>query len=558
MFPCFGLSLFWRKTIMAKKAFSGWRGGGGAAVLLGALLLAFLTTQNSLPADAEEKAAALPSDLAKIPSDAFFLVSGRIAELWNSEVNKPVRQKLAKHMDEGAKEFEKKYGLSLDEVERMTVVFMDPPHGGVEPLFFVRTTKPYERAKVIEAGKAKEQPYKGQTLFVGEKDWAVYPLDAQALVYGGVASIHGLIDHPAPKTEGNLADALKLASGKHSMVFGVNVKAFNEAVGAQLPGEVEPFKPLLEALYSTLTFDVGTETRAEVKLTFASEKDAQAAVKPARTGLDLARAGVERGVEELSKEKEMSQFVELLKQLQESLKAVQVEQKGKTLQAAVQHKIDVANVGVVLMEAVQKVREAAARAQSQNNLKQLGLAMHNYHDANGRFPPQATYNKNGKPLLSWRVLILPYIDQENLYKQFHLDEPWDSEHNKKLLAVMPKTYASPQDEKTVQEHLTHFQGFVGKGTIFEGKQGVQIASITDGTSNTIMFAEAEKAVPWTKPEDIPFDPAKPLPKLGLPDTSGFQAALCDGSVHMISHKIKPETLRNLIMRNDGNPIGQDF
>ena len=543
---------------MAMKALTRWRCGGVAALLLGALLLVLLTSEYPLPADAEAKNAALPADLAKIPSDAVFLVSGRIAELWSSDVVKSARQKLAK-IDEGSREFEKKYGLSLTEIERMTLVIIDPPPGKEEPLMFVRTTKPYERAKVAAVRNAKEQQYKGQTLFVGDGDWVVYPLDAQALVYGSVAAVHGLIDHPEPKPAGNLADAVHLASGKHSVVCGINVKAFNDAVGAQLPGEVEPFKPLLEALYSTLTLDVGTETRAEVKLTFASEKDAKAAVKPAQTGLDLARTGIERGVEELSKDKEMSNFAELLKQLQASLKSVQVEQSGKTLHAAVQHKVDVANVGVVLMQAVQRVREAAARTQSANNLKQLALAMHNYHDAMRSFPPQATYNKNGKPLLSWRVMLLPYLDQKDLYSEFHLDEPWDSEHNKKLLAKMPKLYASPlQDENSLKEYASHYQGFIGKGAIFDGKEGVKITDIVDGTSNTIMFVEASKAVPWTKPEDMPFDPAKTLPKLGFPGASGYMAAMCDGSVRMISHKITKETLRNAIMRNDGNPLGPDF
>jgi hypothetical protein len=543
---------------MAMKALTRWQ-GGGAAALIGALLLALLTTENPLPADAEAKESALPSDLAKIPSDAVLLASGRIAELWNSDVTKSVRQKLAKEMDRGSREFENKYGLSLDEIERMTLVIIDPPPGREDPLMFVRTAKPYERAKVVAAKKAKEEQFKGKTLFVGEGSSAVYPLDGQALVYGSVAGIHGLIDHPEPKTAGNLADAIHLASGKHAVVTGLNVKALNDAVGAQLPGEVEPFKPLLEALSGAVTLDVGAETRMEVKLTFASEKEAEAAVKPARSGLDLARAGAERGVEEFTKNKELSQFADLLKQLQASLKSTQVEKSGKTLRASVQHKIDVATVGVVVMEAVQKVREAAARTQSQNNLKQIAIAMHNYHDALGRFPPPATYNKNGKPLLSWRVMILPYIEQDNLYKQFHLDEPWDSEHNKKLLAVMPKTYASPfQDEKSLTEHGTHYQGFVGKGTIFEDKKGIQISDITDGTSNTIMVVEASTAVPWTKPEDIPFDPAKPLPKLGFPGASGFSAAMCDGSVHLISQKITKETLRNAIMRNDGNPLGNDF
>ncbi len=176
-----------------------------------------------------------------------------------------------------------------------------------------------------------------------------------------------------------------------------------------------------------------------------------------------------------------------------------------------------------------------------------------------QFPARATFDKNGKPMLSWRVMILPYLEQQNLYNQFHLDEPWDSAHNKKLLAVMPRTYASPDDEKTLKDHTTYFQGFVGKGTVFEGKKGISLVDITDGTSNTIMIVEASKAVPWTKPDDIAYDAAKPLPKLGRGDANTFQAAFCDGSVHALKKTIKPMVLRNLITRDDGNVIdAKDF
>src|SRR2546421_12689862 len=99
--------------------------------------------------------------------------------------------------------------------------------------------------------------------------------------------------------------------------------------------------------------------------------------------------------------------------------------------------------------------------------------MHGYHDTHKHFPPAALRGKEGKPLLSWRVLLLPYLEQDSLYKEFHLDEPWDSEHNKKLLARMPKLFAGP-DEKALAAHETHYQAFVGKGAVFEGKKGVPI------------------------------------------------------------------------------------
>src|SRR5207249_2954876 len=123
----------------------------------------------------------------------------------------------------------------------------------------------------------------------------------------------------------------------------------------------------------------------------------------------------------------------------------------------------------------------AGRRQGQNNLKQIGLAMHSYHDTYKHLPMHAIYSKDGKtPLLSWRVAILPYIEQNNLYMQFKLDEPWDSAHNKKLLEMMPKTYQMPNVEGG-QPSTTRYLAFTGKGTVFEGTKGIRIQDITDGT-----------------------------------------------------------------------------
>ena len=103
-----------------------------------------------------------------------------------------------------------------------------------------------------------------------------------------------------------------------------------------------------------------------------------------------------------------------------------------------------APVGVaLLLPAVRSARGAARRAASTNNLKQIALAMHNHHDASKEFPAAYSTDKQGKPLLSWRVKILPLIGQDALYRQFHLDEPWDSEHNKKLIPLMPPVYMAP-------------------------------------------------------------------------------------------------------------------
>ena len=193
-----------------------------------------------------------------------------------------------------------------------------------------------------------------------------------------------------------------------------------------------------------------------------------------------------------------------------------------------------------------------------NDLKQLALAVHSYHDTYGRFPSAAVYDKDGKPLLSWRVQILPYIEQEELYKQFHLDEPWDSEHNKKLLDKMPTTFA-PENSEAFKKHETFFQGFAGKGSVFGGKAGPMMSDIAalNGTSNTILFVEAAKSVPWTKPEDIALDEGKLLPKLGGLSKDGFLAAFCDGSVRFLPLTIDEKDLRRTATYTNTEPFSLD-
>jgi RNA polymerase sigma factor (sigma-70 family) len=198
------------------------------------------------------------------------------------------------------------------------------------------------------------------------------------------------------------------------------------------------------------------------------------------------------------------------------------------------------------------------KERSLNNMKFFGLAMHKYRDAHGTFPAAAVYSKKGKPLLSWRVLLLPYLGKEEFYKQFKLDEPWDSDHNKKLLAQMPDIYA-PVRGKPKQPFTTYYQAFTGKGTGFEGKIGLRIPKdFPDGTSNTILIVEAGEAVPWTKPVDLPYEPKQPLPKLGGMFKDGFTVTLADGGARFVKRSISEKTLRNAITRNDGQALGKDW
>jgi hypothetical protein len=181
------------------------------------------------------------------------------------------------------------------------------------------------------------------------------------------------------------------------------------------------------------------------------------------------------------------------------------------------------------------------RARCVNNLKFMSLAMHNFTAMNGGRLPAAAIRKGGKALLSWRVAILPYLEQFALYERFRLDEAWDSPHNASLLKEMPRAYA-PVAYKDATPYGTYYQGLVGPGALFDGEEGTRIADFIDMARPTLMVVEAAHPVPWTKPEDMPYDKGEPLPKLGGQFDDGFYAAFADGSVRFIGREVAPERI----------------
>ncbi|MCC6493377.1 MAG: DUF1559 domain-containing protein [Pirellulales bacterium] len=223
--------------------------------------------------------------------------------------------------------------------------------------------------------------------------------------------------------------------------------------------------------------------------------------------------------------------------------------------------VTAATIGVLvalLLPAVQAAREAARRSVAQNNMNRIMLALHAYHAAQKKFPTQANYDAQGKPLLSWRVHILPYLDQDALYRQFHLDEPWDSDHNKQLIAQMPEVYVEPSSSLGPGEGKTHFVGVAGPGYFFDDQGSPRsIKQITDGTSYTIALVQTDDkhAVIWTKPDDWTPDAKNPLAGLGgVHPGAIFIAALGDGSVRIVGYSIDKSTLKAMFTIAGNEPV----
>ncbi|MFO0946614.1 MAG: DUF1559 domain-containing protein [Planctomycetota bacterium] len=319
------------------------------------------------------------------------------------------------------------------------------------------------------------------------------------------------------------------------------------------PAPIEPFLEIPKLLKSIhLTIELNP---LFIEFTFGAddETDATKFKELMEKAKEMAGAMIEEQMSDLAPAEQTKTALAAMQYTRRMIKAmfdaIQVVKDGENVRVSMSGEMApaMATSGVfaaLLLPAIQQAREAARRTQSASNLKNIAVAMLNYHDVNRSFPAQAIRDAEGKPLLSWRVAILPYIEQLELYKQFKLDEPWDSEHNRSLLSKMPAVYANPNvpgNENTV------YLALVGKGGVFDGEKGTPIRMILDGTSRTLLAAEAnaDQAVPWTKPEDLEFDPDQPFRGLGNLRPNGFNVLFADGSVHFILKSVDPNLLRAL-------------
>ena len=211
-------------------------------------------------------------------------------------------------------------------------------------------------------------------------------------------------------------------------------------------------------------------------------------------------------------------------------------------------------------------KPSEARRKAGEDLQRLAFAMHKYYEVHNRLPPAAILGKDKRPLLSWRVAILPYLGMGEFYEQFKLDESWDSPHNLQLLEKMPRVYL-PEGVATKKPHSTFYRVFVGDGTAFEPDVAVTYTpgpgSISDGSVNTIMIVEAREPVPWTKPQDLKYAADEPLAELGgMFDDGLFLFTTADGGWHLGVRKGENDAdfiklLRLAITRNDGELIDLD-
>jgi hypothetical protein len=358
---------------------------------------------------------------------------------------------------------------------------------------------------------------------------------------------------------GPLADAIAEA-GKHAFAAGVYLSPVLQKLDRRVPAELVPYTALFKARTAVVTGDIDKSAKLTLTMKFEDAAGARRAAPVLEEGIASVAEKIASLADEMKDDRRpfekaaaplVSAFANALKK--STVKATDTVVVANTeLEAG---PVAAKALGDLVL-AVQSRKKAAERM---NNLKQIGLALHSYHDTTGKFPTNV-YGPKGEPLLSWRVHLLPFLEQDNLYKQFKMDEAWDGPNNKKLIEQMPKVYLAP--ERDAPKGQTYYQGFIGPALeplprgvagnawLREGaKNGIRITEIHDGTSNTLAVIEAGRSVTWSKPDDLPFGGA--VPSLGEKGWDRTPALRFDGSVTLFPTDLKPEQFWPYVTINGG-------
>jgi hypothetical protein len=370
------------------------------------------------------------------------------------------------------------------------------------------------------------------------------------------------------KANGPLAEAIAAAGG-HTFAAGIHLTPVLRAFDRRLPPELAPYAALLGTRTAVVTGSLDKSAKLSLTLTFDDIAAARRAAPVLEEGMKMLAAKAAEGAAEMkaSRRPQEQAAAPILEAFAAGLRNATARANGSAVVAAGEVEVGPAAGKAVagLIESLATRKKFIART---NNLKQIGLALHAFHDVNGKLPTNV-YNAKGEAILSWRVHLLPYLEYENLYRQFKMDEPWDSENNKRLVEPMPKVYEVPGRE--APRGKTYFQGFVSpdprkakagnqawlQSWLVEGeKNGRNLAGIPDGSSNTIAVVEARDAVVWSKPDDLPF--GEKLPPLGEERADRFAALMFDGSVRSLPTDIDAHILRALVTVAGGEVVADDF
>jgi prepilin-type processing-associated H-X9-DG protein len=226
-----------------------------------------------------------------------------------------------------------------------------------------------------------------------------------------------------------------------------------------------------------------------------------------------------------------------------------------------------AMLAALLIPAVLVGREATRRALCADNLRRIAQAMSQYEAANGCFPPAYLADKHGKPMHSWRTLLLPYLDEQDLADRYNFDEPWDSPNNRVVTDLTIGLYQCPS-QPGIKGPTTNYMMVVGPHTISDGRQSRKIAEITDGLTDTILLVEvADSLTPWAEPVDLHFDKLnftingrsrREIKEISSYHPHGANVAFCDGSVRLLKDSTNPHLVKAMLTIDGGEAVPSEY
>ena len=513
------------------------------------------------------------ADLIYVHDGVAGFMSIRIGDGWkNPKFKDQFKVGLGRGNDEFDKklaEVETKLGIKLEEVERVTMIVRSADlflkNDKDQFAAVVRTSKAMDRKKIIEYAikelnaKEKQVQHEGNTIHVlddggGAPMVLFFPTDRIVVITPSEAGMKDALRQAKnPPKHAAIARGVKMASsGKYTIVAAMEVK---KDFMNKVPEDFMKQVPNLRDLTGVIVSGTVASDESEAILTFPSKEMAAKGKTDVDTLVTLMKAGLK------------AQKKELPPALQKTIDSISINQSGEEVVVKIKADPNLKDLGDLQGFGFPGRGGGdfggAGRMQSVNNLKQIALAIQGFNDANKSLPNHAVLHpKTGQPLLSWRVAILPYLDQQPLYNQIRQNESWDSPHNRQFSNKIPAVYHLPGK---LNDGRTYYQVFHGSESAFPKTMrppnfpgsGVSMVNITDGTSNTIFVAETGASVNWMQPDDIPFQ----MNDQGLMNRLGnhwgdntFNAAMGDGTVRAFRRDMPALTLQALITRNGGEVV----
>lgn len=525
----------------------------------------------------------VPDDLALVSPDAAGFVTVRLADVINQEAFKRLMQQLAKYDDiapviaNWQTEFEKAFAVKPVDLERVTRFAGPEGASGSAPWLTVVTgVRPFDRDQFL--GRlgvgGRDVDYQDRRYHVagGQQFAVLHFLTDRVLVAGhSEAALRTWLARPAGgNAPAEFRDILALADQRYQAAVDVNLKSevvkgmvreFTQVFGRAAPGEVPsdvPFGAFPDVGHIALFCNVrsatlsGDKLQLRLRLVFADAGAAQRSVEKLRALVVFIREPVRQYLQiftEVGKagdvlDRDSSKWLsELFDQVFLALQDVEIQVAGRVVDVRVPDiSVNLAGLGTFIACSARAQRQAVDHAHA-SRLTQLGVALEAFAAERGRLPPAAIAAPDGRPLLSWRVALLPYVGRKDLYDRFKLDEPWDSPDNQKLLDKMPDIYNSISPGLRPGE--TVYRAVVGLGTAFE-RGGIDRGEDRGDAADRILIFAAAEAVPWTKPQEVPYAPDRPPPDLRS------AALFSDGSVRLINLRLDEQRRRTLIA--GGGPV----